>query len=233
MTYPIDDAKPRRETFVSALGLTEAEFLRVLPAGVMLAALAVFGSTVAVRRLHLEGLAAGLFVLVAGMVGFVVGILAVRTFAVGAAQTVAGAVLPSGATTPSRPDYSREDALLMQRDVAGALESFEAKIAADPLLADARLRAGDLYAAEGGNPARAAALFREVQRIPSVSQRDDVYASNRLVDLYDGPLGDTGRAIVELRRLMERHAGTRAAEEAARGLATLKARHLAAQQPDD
>lgn len=230
MTYQIDDARPRREGFISALGLTQAEFLRVLPAGVMVAALAVFGGSVAVRRLHLEGIAAGLFLVVSAVVGFIAGILAVRTFAVGAAQTVAGAVLPSGATTPSRADYSREDALLMQRDVAGALESFEAKIAADPRLADARLRAGDLYAAEGRDPARAAALFREVQRIPAVSQRDDVYASNRLVDLYDGPLGDTGRAIVELRRLMDRHAGTRAAEEAARGLATLKARHIAGQQ---
>lgn len=133
--------------------------------------------------------------------------------------------MPSGGTTPSRADYSREDALLMQRDVAGALESLEARIAADPGLADARLRAADIYGREGQDPRRAEALFREVQRIPDVSLRDDVYASNRLVDLYDGPLANTGRALVELRRLIERYPGTRAAEEARRGLVTLKARH--------
>lgn len=219
-------SKPAKESLASGLGLTPAELLRVLPAGVIVAALAALGAMQLARTVGLAPLPALFLALVCGIVGFLAGILLVRMIAMGTAQTIASAILPSGATTPSRADHSREDALLMQRDIRGALDSFEAKIAADPSVAHARLRAADLYAADGGDPARAAALFREVQRLPGISMRDDVYASNRLVDLYDGQLASTGRAIVELRRIIDRYPGTRAEEEARRGLATLKARHL-------
>ena len=50
------------------------------------------------------------------------------------------------------------------------------------------------------------------------------YATNRLVDLYIGPLNDPRRALVELRRLIETRPATDAAEHARRSLADLKAR---------
>ena len=225
MTLDLDDAKPRQSGLTDRLGFTAAELLRALPAALMTSFVATFFGGRAAAALGLGPVLGGLAVVLAAAAGFVTGLLAVRAIAFGAAAGVAGAVMPSGATTPSRADFSREDALLMQRDVAGALESLEARIAADPGLADARLRAADIYDREGQDALRAEALFREVQRIPRVSLRDDVYASNRLVDLYDGPLGNTGRALVELRRLIERYPGTRAAEEARRGLTALKARH--------
>ena len=225
MTLDLDDAKPREERLTDRFGLTSAELLRALPAGVIVALIAGFAGTAAAFALGLGAVAGGLLIALATVAGFVSGLLVVRSIAVGTAEQVARAVMPSGVTTPSRPDYSREDALLMQGDTAAALERFEARIAADPTLADARLRAADVYARQGRDASRAEALFREVQRIPGVSLRDDVYASNRLVDLYDGPLQNTGRALVELRRLIERYPGTRAAEEARKGLTTLKARH--------
>lgn len=207
-------------------GFTNAELFRILPAGAMGAVGGLYAGT-HLRVPSWAGAGIHLAILLAcSLIGFALGMLVVRMIVHGSARFVAGSVLPSGHTTPPKADYSREDALLMQRDVHGALESFEAKIAADPGLVCARLRAADLYAREGNDPARAAALFREAQRVPGVAPADDIYASNRLVDLYDGPLADTGRAIVELRRIMERHRGTRAADDARRGLATLKARHL-------
>jgi hypothetical protein len=130
---------------------------------------------------------------------------------------------PTGSSTPAVPDYSYQEALVKRGQVARALESFEGIIAASPQIIDARIRAADLYAGEGKNPQRAAALFREVQRMPDVSPADDLYASNRLVDLYAGPLREPGRAIVELRRIQQRHPRSPAAAHAARGIATLKA----------
>jgi hypothetical protein len=42
-------------------------------------------------------------------------------------------------------------------------------------------------------------------------------------DLFVGPLGDRGRAVVELPRLAERHAGTREAAQAPAAIARLRA----------
>lgn len=230
MALDLDDAKARKPGLTDRLGFTPAESLRTLPAALAVGFVAAFFAGRAATAHGLGPALGGLVVVLSAAAGFVTGLLAVRAIAMGAAAGVAGAVMPSGASTPSRADYSREDALLMQRDIAGALESLEARIAADPALADARLRAADIYGREGQDPLRAEVLFREVQRIPGVSLRDDVYASNRLVDLYDGPLGNTGRALVELRRLIERYPGTRAADEARRGLTALKARHAQADE---
>jgi len=52
----------------------------------------------------------------------------------------------------------------------------------------------------------------------------DIYATNRLVDLLTGPLRDPGRAAVELRRLIERHPESTAATHARAALARIKQR---------
>jgi len=51
----------------------------------------------------------------------------------------------------------------------------------------------------------------------------ELYATSRLVDLLLGPLGDRGRAVVELRRLAARHPGTPEATHAAKAIARLRA----------
>ena len=56
-----------------------------------------------------------------------------------------------------------------------------------------RIAAADLYATHGQNAKRAAELYREVQRIPKLMSGQDVYVSNKLVDLYLGPLKEPGR----------------------------------------
>lgn len=221
MTYLAPDRHP---PFHERLGFTRAEFLRALPAAIAGGGLFAIGSAFSVVRYgYVPSSWALPFVVVCALVGFAVGLFAIAGITGTASRAIAGAVLPSGRSTPAADDFSREDALLMQRDVAGALASFEAKIAADPLAAAARLRAADLHAANG-DPRRAEALYREVQRIPRVAAKDDVYAANRLVDLYDGVLEEPGRAMVELRRIIDRHPATRAAEEARVGLAALRAR---------
>ncbi len=131
-------------------------------------------------------------------------------------------VMYSGASTPYVEQFSRQEALVMQGRVPEALAAYEEVIAAFPGRADVRLKAADLYVSSGADVERAAALFREVQRLPDATTGQGIYASNRLVDLLLGPLKDQGRALVELRRIVHVYPNTRAAEQARVAIAKLK-----------
>jgi len=71
----------------------------------------------------------------------------------------------------------------------------------------------------------------EIRDSAGVPTRDALYASSRLVDLYDGPLNEPGRALVELRRIIERFPSSAVAKGARDALPRLRAR-LAAEQGD-
>lgn len=133
-------------------------------------------------------------------------------------------LMMDGSSTPYEEQHSYQQALVMQGKLDEALESFEAVIAEQPASVTARIRAAELYARDRGNPRRAAELFRDVQRIESATAGQVIYATNRLVDLLTGPLDDPGRALVELRRLIDRFPGNPAVERAREGLKALKAR---------
>lgn len=135
-------------------------------------------------------------------------------------------VLPTGETTPYEHQFSQEHALAAKGDIAGALASFEAAIAVTPLTAltgvAVRIRAAELYMGKGGDPHRAAALLREVQRYPKVDHSRDIYVSNRLIDLLLGPLKQPSRALVELRRIADRYPDSNAATHARTAIAKIK-----------
>jgi tetratricopeptide (TPR) repeat protein len=139
-----------------------------------------------------------------------------------AAADVAEYVTAGGSGTPYEESFSQEQALVMQRDYTTALELFEQRILRAPGEPRVRMAAADLYRTYGENPKRAAELYREVQRIPKVMSGHDVYASNKLADLYLGPLKEPGKALVEFRRLIERYPGSAAADHARLALANLK-----------
>jgi tetratricopeptide (TPR) repeat protein len=191
--------------------------------------------------------AAGHGVLVAGMTAMVLGLYGMlnpvtlvvsiaagfATFAAGvrgaqAVELTIRRIALDGTSTPYKEQYSREQALVMQGRVDDALASFEAIIDADPAATTPRIRAAELYARERGNAERAAELLRQVQRAELCSAGEHVYVAHRLVDLYTGPLNDPGRALVELRRLIERFPNHPAAAQARDALAVLKARHQTA-----
>ena len=71
------------------------------------------------------------------------------------------------------------------------------------------------------DPMAAERLYLEVRTMNPTS-RQDVTASNQLIDLYRAT-GQRGRLMVELARFSERYKGTRAAREARRLLDELKA----------
>lgn len=139
-----------------------------------------------------------------------------------AAGAVASRVYGGGDSTPYEDQFSQEQALVMKRDYAGALALFEQRIAGAPAEPRVRIAAADLYVTHGANPARAAELYREVQRLPGLMSGHDVYVSNKLADLYLGPLKAPGKALVEFRRIIDRYPGSTAASHARAALGNLK-----------
>ena len=138
----------------------------------------------------------------------------------GAGRTFSEFIQPSGAGSYER-QYSHEDALVMRGDVEGALASYERIILEAPNDAQSRIRAAELYV-KSGLRERAELLYSAVQRLPRVAPRDDIYASNRLVDLYLAWPGHETKGLRELRRLVDTYPETEVADRARAGLVNLK-----------
>ncbi|HEY5060474.1 MAG TPA: hypothetical protein VII52_03010 [Gemmatimonadaceae bacterium] len=135
--------------------------------------------------------------------------------------------MSTGSSTPYIEQFSMQDALVMRGDVDQALRSLESLIPDQPAAVAARIKAAELYVKQRNNQ-RAAELFREALGVPSISAGDDVYLRNRLVDLLSGRLEQPGRALVELRRLIDRYPNSAAARHAGAALSSLKERLNAA-----
>ena len=138
------------------------------------------------------------------------------------AGTVAEYVMAGGSSTPYEEQFSQQQALVMRERYADALELFEQQIAQTPGEPRVRIAAADLYATHGKNASRAAELYREVQRMPNIQAGHEIYASNKLADLYLGPLKAPGKALVEFRRLASRYPNSVAAKNAQLAISNLK-----------
>ena len=213
------ESREYEPTLFDRHGPAAGDYLRAGGFGLMVTGISIFA-------LALEGVS-GLWTVVAcGLAGALV-----FGLAVGVSQLVGNTwkrVAVDGVSTPYTEQYSREQALVMLGRVDDALASFEELIREDPAAVSARIRAAEMYDRERGNPQRAAELFREAQQIDARSAGERVYIAHRLVDLYTGPLNQPGRALVELRRLIEQFPDHPAANQAREALAVLKARY----QPD-
>jgi TolA-binding protein len=139
-----------------------------------------------------------------------------------AAGDVMKYVTAGGGSTPYEEQFSHEQALVMKEDYAGAAACFEQRLRETPGDPRILIAAADLNATFAANPTRAAEQYREVQRSPVATPGQDVYASNKLADLYLGPLRQPGRALVEFRRLIQRYPNSRTADQARMALANLK-----------
>jgi tetratricopeptide (TPR) repeat protein len=123
--------------------------------------------------------------------------------------------------SPYERQYSYEDALLMRGDVEGALASYDKIIAASPNDPQPRLRAAELCT-KSKMREQAEAHYRAVQRLPRLAAKDDIYATNRLVDLYLAWPGRETKCLRELRRLIDTYPESDVAEHARAGLVNLK-----------
>ena len=67
---------------------------------------------------------------------------------------------------------------------------------------------------QDAKPAKAAWYLGQARRLSSDNPSRELYATQRMIDLYLGPLDDPTRAMMELKRLVERFPGSREAQSA-------------------
>lgn len=169
------------------------------------------------------GLPRGWALLVAPVAAFAITFAVARTiFAASETADAAMQLFTSAGSVLGEDQFSLEQAMVDRGEVEEALASFERRIAARGAGVDVRVRAAELYAREGRNPARAAELLRAARTLPELTEPQDVYVTSRLAELLAGPLDQHGRALVELRRLVERYPGTPAAAHARSALSALR-----------
>ena len=119
-------------------------------------------------------------------------------------------------------EHSEIDTLEVRGDFTGAVAAWEAVAVAEPGNPWPLVRAGDIYARKLGDPAIAVERFRLARAVPGVKPEIERYASQKIIDLLLGPLDDRGRAMVELRMLIDRYPRSREAEGAREALRSLK-----------
>ena len=213
---------PYRRTRFDRMGPDAALLLRAIPFMIV-----VFAGLMLLFSMLRERMGyPGQLVLVSALVVTAAIGWAGREFATAAGEAVGRFVLPTGESTPYEHQFSREESLVARGAIPDAVAAYEDAIATLPITTpigvSARIRAAELYMGQGANIARAAELFREIQRLPDVAPTQDIYVSNRLIDLLLGPMNQPARALVELRRIIDRYPTSSAATHARAAITTVK-----------
>ncbi len=172
---------------------------------------------------------AGAGVVQAILIGIALGLLAplltyavLFRFVIGGTASYLGRLYGGGSTgTPTPPSYWRAQALAVRGSPGEALEALEAEACSDPGDPGPCLRAATLCIEQLDDPQGALKWYKRARAAERITAQTDAYVSIRLVDLYE-TTGETGRAVVELRRLLERHPESQYAQSARARLRDLK-----------
>lgn len=162
--------------------------------------------------------------LAGGVVGYFIGRTIARTLFGAGAQLVTSVYSPSGDTTKYTPTFSHIEALEIRGDLDGAAAAWDSAVAEHPASVLTLVRAADFHLRLRQDPEAALERFLRARALGSGAADTRRYVQQKIVDLYLGPLRDDGRAMVELRRLIDAHPGSREAEGARAALAELKTR---------
>jgi hypothetical protein len=198
-----------RQTFDRATG-TSDEPLRLLR--ITVGALLLFGTLVAIA-LALSGVAPRALQLVGifwAIYGFVVGVTS------GILEPVIDGffhLLANVGLVRVGGGYSAIETLVVRGEFAAAAEAYRERAQHPRDRVDATIR-------------RAALLCGPLAQPETALAADDLRVGVALVDLYDRRLGQPGRAMAELRRLIDRHPGDRSVRRLRQALADLKAEQL-------
>ncbi len=157
----------------------------------------------------------------AAVAGFLLGKL-IGGGTVAVAGRAAGRIYAPTAAGTYAQTHSGIDALEAKGDLRGACDAWEALAVSQPDNPWPLIRAGELRARALNEPDVALERFKLARQLPGAKDELRRYASQKMIDLYLGPLADEGRALVELRRLIHEHPDTREAAGAREALARLK-----------
>jgi hypothetical protein len=135
---------------------------------------------------------------------------------------------PSGDSTAYTPTFSHIDALVIRGDLDGAATAWEVAMLENPTMPGVVVKAADFHLRERKDPPTALSLYLRARQLNAGGEDLRRYIQQKIVDLYLGPLNDEGRAMSELRRLIDAFPQSREAEAAREALAAMKARREAA-----
>jgi hypothetical protein len=200
------------------------EPLRLLriTAGVLL----LFGTVVAVA-LALSGIAPRALQLAAifwAIYGFVVGLTS------GVLEPAIDGlvhVLTNWGLVRSGGGYSGIESLVIRGDLAAAAEAYRERAQRPADRAEATVRRAALLGGPLGQPEMALVELEGLRR-STLTPAEDLRVGVALVDLYERRLADPGRAMGELRRLIDEHPGHHSVRRLRRMLAELKEGHVPA-----
>lgn len=126
--------------------------------------------------------------------------------------------------------YSAIETLVARGQVEGAAEAYRERAQRPRERVPATLRRAALLAGPLGQP-ETAMVELEALQAGELSPRDDLRVGLALVDLYDRRLADPGRAMTELRRLIDRHPEDAGVRHLRKLLAGLKAERFEDPRP--
>jgi TolA-binding protein len=118
--------------------------------------------------------------------------------------------------------YSAVETLAARGHYQAAAEAYAERARNHPERVEATLRRAALLAGPLGEP-ETAAVELDSLRASALRPRDDFRVGLCLVDLYEHRLGDPGRAMGELRRLIDRYPTAHGARRLRAALGALKA----------
>ncbi len=164
-----------------------------------------------------------LFVPIGGLIGYAVSSAISYVTIQGAAHTAQSFTFP--ATTGHYANEHSEIMTLEARgDFKGAVAAWEAVAVAEPDNPWPLVRSAELYADKLNDPAMALERFRVARSLPLVKPELTRYTSQKVINLLLGPMNDPGRAMVELRKLIDQFPDSREADGARDALRNLKAK---------
>lgn len=140
-------------------------------------------------------------------------------------------VLSSTGLTRTGSGYSGIETLVQRGHFTAAAEAYADRARNPGERVDATLRRAKLLADSLASPETAALELDNLRTAAPLSSRDDFRVGLALVELHEHHLRDPGRAMAELRRLIDHHPSARDARRLRIALAELKARRFAAAPP--
>jgi hypothetical protein len=126
--------------------------------------------------------------------------------------------------------YSAIEALAARGHSQAAVDAYAERARNPAERVEATLRGAALLAGPLAQP-ESAAVELEGLRSHRLSSREDFQVGLALVDLYEHRLGDPGRAMAELRRLIDRYPTSRGARRLRNALSALKSQRFDAARP--
>jgi hypothetical protein len=163
-----------------------------------------------------------LLVPIGGFAGYWIG-KTIGYITVGGAGATAQAFTMPATTGFYANEHSEILTLEVRGDFKGAVAAWEAVAVAEPGNPWPLVKSAELYADKLADPATALDRFRLARSLPDIKPELKRYTSQKVIDLLLGPIGDKGRALVELRMLIDQFPDSREAAGARDALRNLKA----------